>query len=105
MVREERASGVWRRHSGEYKAKVALEALKSQRRVNESAAAYGVHPMQVTQGKKQAIAELPQAMADRRSREERSIEEERARLYQQIGQLKVALDWRKKGWVFHVRLD
>jgi putative transposase len=96
VVGEDRVSGVRRRHSGEFKAKVALEALKGQRTVNEIAAAYGVHPMQVTLWKKQAMAELPQAMADRRSREARSIEEERARLYQQIGQLKVELDWLKK---------
>ena len=38
-------TGVRRRHSGEFKAKVALEALKSQRTVNEIASAYGVHLM------------------------------------------------------------
>ena len=96
MGREDQVTGVRRRHSGEFKAKVALEALKSQRTVNEIASAYGVHPMQVTQWKKQAIEELPQTLADRRSREVRSIEEERARLYQEIGQLKVELDWLKK---------
>lgn len=89
-------TGVRRRHSGEFKAKVALEAIKSQRTVNEIASAYGIHPMQVSQWKKQAIEELPQALADRRSREARSIEEERAQLYQEIGQLKVELDWLKK---------
>jgi len=94
--REDEVSGVRRRHSGEFKAKVALEAIKGQRTVNEIAGAYGVHPIQVSQWKRQAIEELPQALADRRSREARSIEEERARLYQEIGQLKVELDWLKK---------
>ena len=89
-------SGVRRRHSGEFKAKVALEAMKGQRTVNEIAAAFGVHPVQVTQWKKQAVEELAGVFGDRRSREARSIEEERARLFQQIGQLKVELDWIKK---------
>jgi transposase-like protein len=93
---EDEVSGVRRRHSGEFKARVALEAIKGQRTVNEIAAVYGVHPVQVTQWKKQAVEELPQALADRRSREARSIEEERARLFQEIGQLKVELDWLKK---------
>jgi putative transposase len=89
-------TGVRRRHSSEFKAKVALEALKGQRTVNEIAAACGVHPMQVSQWKKQAVVELAGVFGERRSREARAIEEERARLFQQIGQLKVELDWLKK---------
>jgi transposase-like protein len=83
-------------YSGELKAKVALDAIKGQRTVNEIASKYGVHPSQVTQWKKQALEELPQVFSDRRARAQAQQEATQAELYQQIGQLKVELDWIKK---------
>jgi transposase-like protein len=85
-----------RRHSAEFKAKVALEAIRAQRTGNEIASAYGVHPVQVAQWKKQALDELPEVFADRRAKASQDEEALRAELYQQIGQLKVELDWVKK---------
>ena len=38
-----------RQHSAECKAKVALEAIRGERTINELAAEYGVHPVQITQ--------------------------------------------------------
>jgi len=75
---------------------VAVEAIKGARMVNEIASAYGVHPNQVTDWKRQALAELPQVFAGHRARDEKAEEELREQLYQQIGQLKVELDWLKK---------
>jgi transposase-like protein len=43
-----------RQHRGEFKAKVGLEALRGERTLNEIAADYGVHPLQMTQWKKVA---------------------------------------------------
>ena len=85
-----------RQYTGEFKAKVAVEAIKGARMVNEIASAYGVHPTQVTEWKRQALAELPRVFSDHRARDERAEEELREQLYQQIGQLKVELDWLKK---------
>jgi transposase-like protein len=78
------------------KAKIAIEAIKSQQTVQQIASQFGVHPTQVTQWKKQALEELPQVFSDRRSREASDIEEIKAELYQQIGQLQVELAWIKK---------
>jgi transposase-like protein len=83
-------------YSGELKAKIALEAIKGQRTVNEIAGRYEVHPNQVSQWKKQAIEELPGVFSDRRARAEAEEAAAQAELYQQIGQLKVELDWLKK---------
>lgn len=83
-------------YSGELKAKIALEAIKGQRTCNEIASRFGVHPSQVTQWKKQAIEELPALFSDRRVRAQAEDEATKAELYQQIGQLKVELDWVKK---------
>jgi len=41
-----------RQHSAEFKAKVALEAIRGERTINELATEYGVHPVQITQWKK-----------------------------------------------------
>ena len=83
-------------YSAEFKAKVALEAIKGVRTVNEIGAHYEVHPTQVSQWKKQAVEHLRAAFEDGRKGQERADEELQNVLYQQIGQLKVELDWVKK---------
>ncbi len=82
--------------SGELKAKIALEAIKGHHTISEIASRYGVHPNQVSQWKKQAQEHLPELFSDRRSKADAEHEELTAELYQQIGQLKVELDWIKK---------
>lgn len=83
-------------YTAEFKVKIALEAIKGQRTVNEIASHYGVHPNMVTLWKKQAIQSLPEVFSSQRDRETEKQEELRDQLYQQIGQLKVELDWLKK---------
>lgn len=83
-------------YTTEFKVKVALEAIKGQRTINEIAGHYGVHPNLVTQWKKQAIESLPDVFSSNRDREAENEEALRAQLYQQVGQLKVELDWLKK---------
>ena len=83
-------------YSAELKSKVALEAIKCQRTVNEIALHYGVHPNQVAQWKKQVIEGAAEIFSDQHSRTARDDESLKAQLYQQIGQLKVELDWLKK---------
>jgi putative transposase len=85
-----------KRYDGAIKAKVAVEAIRSQRTVNEIASAYGIHPHQVTQWKKQALEQLPEIFSNGRARSQLADEELRDRLYQEIGRLKVELDWLKK---------
>ncbi len=83
-------------YSSEFKSKVALEGIKGVRTVNEIATHYEVHPTQVAQWKKQALDHLRDAFADGRKRREQADTELQNQLYQQIGQLKVELDWLKK---------
>ncbi len=88
--------GQRKRYSAELKTKVALEAMKGHKTVNEIAAEYGVHPTQITQWKKQALDGLPSLFSTRASERQKSEEELIANLYQQIGQLKVQVDWLEK---------
>jgi len=83
-------------YSAEFKAKVALAAIKGQQTINEIASIYAVHPNQVMQWKKQALEAIPETFSMRTKRATQGEEELKERLYQQIGQLKVELDWLKK---------
>jgi transposase-like protein len=83
-------------HSGAFKAKVALEAYKGLKPVSELAGEYGVHPVQISQWKKQLLTEVKDLFSDKRSRREEQKEESESRLYEEIGRLKVELDWLKK---------
>jgi transposase-like protein len=85
-----------RQHGADIKAKVALAAIKGERTANEIAKLYGVHPVMVTKWKKQALEELPGVFANRRSAAVRAQEDITGSLYQEIGRLKVELDWLKK---------
>ena len=89
-------SGMRKRYDGSFKARVALEAIKGDRTVAEIAAAYGVHPNQISKWKKQALDELPKIFSGRYEKTEAQGKELTDQLYQQIGRLKVELDWLKK---------
>ena len=85
-----------RRFSAEFKARVAREALKEQKTIAELAAEYEVHPNQIQQWKKQLIGALPDVFASRRDESRKDQQKLTDRLYRQIGQLQVELDWLKK---------
>lgn len=85
-----------RNHSAAFKAKVALAAAKGDKTIAELASEYHVHPNQITQWKKHLLESLPEVFSRRRRNEHRQRDELTAQLYQQIGQLKVELDWLKK---------
>jgi transposase-like protein len=85
-----------KQHSAQSKAMMALEAVKERRTVNELAADYGVHPTQISQWKRQLLEGLSELFSSRRRK--RALEEEvlQAELYQEIGRLKMELEWLKK---------
>ena len=85
-----------RSFSAEMKGRIALEAIKGQRTIQEISSHYGVHPNQVTNWKRQAAEGMSSLFADRRTRPDNGEESLKAELYQQIGQLQVELDWLKK---------
>jgi len=83
------------RHSQEFKAKVAIEALKEQKTINEIASQYQIHPNQVTRWKSELIEGADKVFEDKRTKKQDDKPGE-DKLYQQIGQLQVELDWLKK---------
>ena len=84
------------------KAKVALEAIKSEITLAQITAKYGAHASQINVWKKQALAYLPDAFSGKNKQEATTYETELAELYEQIGRLKVENDFlKKKSSVFH----
>jgi transposase-like protein len=73
-----------------------MDAIKGHKTVNELASIYGVHPPPITPWKHQLQQEVPHIFSARRAKREQDQDALQARLYQQIGQLQVELDWLKK---------
>ena len=88
--------GERKRHSAAFKAKVAVEAIKGERSLGELAGLYQVHPTQIAVWKKRALEGMAGLFADGRRRGPEDGEALQARLYQEIGRLKVELDFLKK---------
>ena len=82
--------------SPEYKAKAALEAIKGQRTLNEIAGEMEIHPIQLGAWKRVAMEGLPGVFAGARTKATADSEALVSALYQEIGQLKMELDWVKK---------
>jgi transposase-like protein len=85
-----------RRFSADFKAKVALDAIREHHTINELASGYGVHPNLIREWKKHLLGELPQVFSSQKGDDQKALEEERDRLFQQIGQLQYELTWLKK---------
>jgi len=85
-----------KQYDGRFKAQVALEAIKNQRTVGEIAGEYSIHPSQIHKWKKYVLAELPNIFSDNGKKLQQDSDKLQSELYEQIGKLKVELDWLKK---------
>ena len=85
-----------RRFSAEFKAKVALAALRERQTVSELAGEHQVHPGQITQWKRQLLAAAPEVFGRPRDGDRQRQEGLASDLYEQIGRLKMELEWVKK---------
>ncbi|MFH1614271.1 MAG: IS3 family transposase [Planctomycetota bacterium] len=85
-----------RNHSAQFKAKVALASAKGDKTIAELASNFDVHPNQIAQWKKQLLQSMPDLFSRFRWKEKQKHDDLTEYLYQQIGQLKVELDWLKK---------
>ena len=82
--------------SGEIKAKVALEAIRGLKTVNEIAQDFDVHPTPVGLWKKELQEQAAGLFAVKRGAKPVDPSASSERLYSEIGRLKMELDWLKK---------
>ena len=75
---------------------MAVAALRGDPTLSELASAFDVHPVQIAQWKKRALAALPEAFAARRKDSDADQEAVQAALSEEIGRLKVELNWLKR---------
>lgn len=87
-----------RRFTAEFKAKVALEAIRGERTISELATKHQLHPNQITQWKRQAVENLAKAFEDRASDAQVGREAEVTKLHAKIGQLVVERDFLAKAF-------
>ena len=84
-----------KKFSSEFKAKVAIEAIKEQKTIAELAIQYEVHPTQIQQWKKQFIDNAQLVFGEAKTTSVKDADQE-SRLYEQIGKLQVQNEWLKK---------
>lgn len=85
-----------KRYSSEFKSKVALEALKEQKTLNELAQEFQVHPNQISRWKKQLSDHAEDAFLNNPAKSRKKNDQLEAQLNQQIDQLTVEVTWLKK---------
>ncbi len=85
-----------KRYSSEFKAKVALEAIKDQKTLTELSNQFQLHPNQIIRWKKQLLDEAQHIFSIKPNNSQQQQQELESQLYQQIGQLTVELNWLKK---------
>ena len=88
--------GMNKRYPAAFKARVALEAAKQTKTLAELSGRYQVHSVQLSQWKKQLLDGIESLFRDGRRRDHDETQAIQAELFEQIGRLKMELEWLKK---------
>src|SRR5438132_14420545 len=89
-------AGKRKTHTAAFKAQVALAALKGDKTVNELASQHAVHPTLIHAWKKQLVAGAEDIFTSGVKPAVSDAEAVQAELFEQIGRLKMELEWLKK---------
>jgi len=85
-----------KQYKAEFKFQMALEAAKGLKTINQLAGEHDLHPNQVSQWKRQLLEEGPTIFGNGSVQQQREAAQVEAELYEQIGRLKMELEWLKK---------
>jgi transposase-like protein len=85
-----------RKHSSEFKARVALEAIRGVKTLSEIAREFEIHPVMVGNWKKEMLEHLPELFEKKRANKDKETEREKAQLHQKVGQLSMEVDFLEK---------
>ena len=85
-----------KKHTSQFKFKVALEAVKELKTRSQLASQFEVHPTQVGQWKKTLVEKGRSIFENPHNKDKKKQEKQETALYEQIGRLKMELEWLKK---------
>ena len=85
-----------KQYSPAFKARVAIEGIRGEKTLSQLGSQFKVHPIQIAKWRKSAVEQLPELFVDGRARKGAVVETGNDALYEEIGRLKVELDWLKK---------
>jgi transposase len=85
-----------RKHSAEFKARVALETIKGLKTISEIAAEFEIHPVMVSNWKKEMLERLPEIFETQSTRKDKDKDREKEQLHGKVGQLTMEVDFLEK---------
>ena len=85
-----------RKHSAEFKARVALEAIKGVKTLSEIAREYEIHPVMVGKWKTEMLDRFPELFATNTGGKDKGAEKEQEQLHRKVGQLTMEVDFLEK---------
>jgi transposase-like protein len=85
-----------RKHAPEFKARVALEAIQGLKTANEIAAEFEIHPVMVSNWKKEMLSRLPELFESKDAKKEHASIQEKEALHRKVGQLAMEVDFLEK---------
>ena len=85
-----------RNHSPEFKAKVALEALKGIQTISEIAQQFEVHPVTISKWKSELLERMPELFENSGDKRSKDKDKEQEQLHRKVGQLTMEVDFLEK---------
>ena len=87
-----------KQYTPKFKARVAVEAIRGEKTLNQLGSQFGVHPVQIAHWRRMALDHIEDLFVDGRARKTKDAgsEADRDALFEEIGRLKVELDFVKK---------
>jgi len=85
-----------RKHSSEFKARVALEAIRGVKTISEIASEFEIHPVMVGNWKKEMLENLPILFEQKDAKKEKEQERETELLHRKVGQLTMEVEFLEK---------
>lgn len=85
-----------RKHTAEFKARVAIESIQGLKTVSEIAKEYEVHPVMVGTWKKEMLERLPELFQAQNAKKDQTADKEKEELHRKVGQLTMEVDFLEK---------